>query len=101
MAVGNQGNVTVLFENQVADATGTGFVLVENSRGHYISVTGDLNGGTVQIEMEIAGNWGAVDGGLFDALGVRFLVGCGKGKKLRAVLAGGSGAADVTVAVTN
>ena len=99
MAVGDQGNYVLLFENQASDATGTGFTIASNARGHYISVAGDIGGGTVQIEMEIGGNWAAVDGGLFDAVGVKFLEGASGGKKLRAVLAGAT-APDITVAVT-
>lgn len=99
MAVGDQGNVILLFENQASDATSAGYVVVSNARGHYISVAGDIGGGTVQIEMEIGGNWAAVDGGLFEALGVKFLEGASGGKKLRAVIAG-STTPDITVAVT-
>jgi hypothetical protein len=99
MAVGDQGNIILLFENQASDATGTGFIITSNARGHYVSASGTFGGGTVTIEMEIGGNWAPVDGGEFTAAGVKFLEGASGGKKLRAVLAGATGPS-ITVAVT-
>lgn len=99
MAVGDNGNVIIFFENQASDATSDGYTLIRNARGHYISVSGSLGGGTVTVEMQVGGAWAPIDGGEFTAPAVKFLEGAAGGKRLRAVLSGATGAS-VTVGVT-
>lgn len=99
MAVGDQGNVVVLFEGQASDATSAEYVLTGDKKGHYVTVNGNFGGGTLTLEMQIAGNWAKIDGGEFTEAGVKFLEGNGSSKRIRAVLSGSSGAS-LNVGVT-
>ena len=98
MAVGDQGNVWRLFENQTVNGTSIEATLVNQTGNNYINVIGTLNG-TVTFETNASGSWIPITGGVISAQGQSVLAGSASSRAIRAVLSG-AGPHNVTVEVT-
>ena len=98
MAVGDQGNVWRLFENETVNGTSIEATLVNQTGNNYINVIGTLNG-TVTFETNASGSWIPITGGVISAQGQSVLAGSASSRAIRAVLAG-AGPHNVTVEVT-
>ena len=89
----------LLFENQSADGSSAGVALAQPG-DKYVIVSGDLGGGTVQLEMaDNGGTFIAIDGGDFTAPLARLVSGISKSSIIRARLFGAT-TPDVSVEIT-
>lgn len=98
---GDNGNVVVFFEGVDDDTVGDAYPIISDKRGHYLYCAGNLDGGTVDIQMQIdTYDWVTVEGSEFTGPGVKFLEGMGNGVKLRGRLTGTAAAANATLIMT-
>ena len=98
---GDNGNVVVFFEAADDDTTGDPYTVVSDQRGYYLYCAGTLDGGTVDLQMQIdTYDWVTIEGSEFTEPGVKFLEGISNGAKLRGRLLGTSAGANATLIMT-